>query len=194
MSRMIKFGLATILAASVSFAAHAGSSTFDMVVVHVEGTSLKRGTVIDGSGAAGVRADVGVVGDRIAGVGDFSGCRAAARVDAEGLVVTPGFIDVHTHDDRLVLSSPDMAPKISQGVTTVVAGNCGVSLAPLVDRDPPPPMNLLGEGQIADYVNSGAWAAKASLTRSLPPNREMSSHESKSASTACSNKTPCRAS
>ncbi len=102
------------------------------------------GTVVDGTGGPRFRADVAVVGDRIRGVGDFTGRPAARRVDARDLVVAPGFIDAHTHDDRLVLSAPEMTPKVSQGVTTVVAGNCGVSLAPLVNCDPPPPLNLLG--------------------------------------------------
>ena len=57
--------------------------------------------------------------------------------------LAPGFIDVHTHDDRAVMETPAMSAKASQGVTTVVTGNCGVSLAPLV-REPPPPLNLLG--------------------------------------------------
>ena len=62
-------------------------------------------------------------------LGRLDGARADAEVDASGRIVAPGFIDVHTHDDRLLLSAPDMAPKASQGVTTVVAGNCGISLA-----------------------------------------------------------------
>ena len=60
-------------------------------------------------------------------------CRAGSgekKIDAAGLALAPGFIDAHTHDDRIVLDAPDMLPKISQGVTTVVAGNCGISLAP----------------------------------------------------------------
>ncbi len=65
--------------------------------------------------------------------------------DLRGHALAPGFIDAHTHDDRIVLDAPDMLPKISQGVTTVVAGNCGISLAPVTfDGDPPAPMNLLG--------------------------------------------------
>ena len=109
------------------------------------------GEVIDGSGDARHRADVAITGDRITAVGDLSGLHAGSTIDAAGLIVAPGFIDAHTHDDRAVLSGPDMTNKISQGVTTVVAGNCGVSLAPLsLAGDPPPPMNLLG-GR-ADYV------------------------------------------
>ena len=107
--------------------------------------------VIDGTGAARRRADVGVRGDRIAEVGDLTGRAAKETVDGTGLVLAPGFIDVHTHDDRLVLDQPGMAPKTSQGVTTVVAGNCGVSLAPFDctcrahEASPPGPMALLGK-------------------------------------------------
>ena len=111
---------------------------------------ISGGTVIDGSGDAGRRADVAVTGDRITAVGELSRIHAGTTIDATGLIVAPGFIDAHTHDDRAVLSGPDMSNKISQGVTTVVAGNCGVSIAPMtLTGDPPPPMNLLG-GR-ADY-------------------------------------------
>ena len=73
--------------------------------------------------------------------------KAKTEIDASGKIVSPGFIDAHTHDDRLMLSAPEMAPKVSQGVTTVVAGNCGVSLAPLVlgMRAAPPPLDLIGD-------------------------------------------------
>lgn len=104
------------------------------------------GQVIDGSGAARKRADVAISDGHIAAVGDLSAWTASAeRIDAGGLIVAPGFIDVHTHDDRLLLAHPEMTPKVSQGVTTVVVGNCGISLAPLSPAgDPPPPLNLLG--------------------------------------------------
>jgi len=70
------------------------------------------------------------------------------EIDATGLIVAPGFIDAHTHDDRLMLSAPDMAPKVSQGVTTVVAGNCGISLAPAprgMNAPVLPPIDLLDD-------------------------------------------------
>jgi N-acyl-D-amino-acid deacylase len=108
-------------------------------------TLITGATVIDGSGADGFRADVGIKGDRIAAIGNLSTAEASSRINASERVVVPGFIDAHTHDDRAVLSGPQMAPKVSQGVTTVITGNCGVSLAPLGDRDPPPPLNLLGD-------------------------------------------------
>ncbi|MFQ6023113.1 MAG: amidohydrolase family protein [Acidiferrobacterales bacterium] len=121
---------------------------------------IEGGLVIDGTGAKRMRADVAVAGERISAVGNLEGIEAKTKVSARDRVVTPGFIDAHTHDDRVVLSSPDMTPKISQGVTTVIAGNCGVSLAPLVDRAPPPPLNLLGDrewyrfGSMNDYAET----------------------------------------
>ncbi len=109
---------------------------------------IEGGTLIDGSGAAREKADIGVSGDRIAAIGELGRCSAETRVDATGRIVSPGFIDVHTHDDHALLSKPDMTYKASQGVATVVTGNCGISLAPLrfTGKRPPPPMDLLGDG------------------------------------------------
>jgi N-acyl-D-amino-acid deacylase len=106
---------------------------------------IRNGTVIDGTGAAPFRADLAVSGSRIAALGDLGGMAAEHEMDAADRVVAPGFIDVHTHDDHVLLDGP-MTPKVSQGVTTVVAGNCGVSLAPLVFAgEPPAPLRLLGK-------------------------------------------------
>ncbi len=106
---------------------------------------IRGGQVIDGSGGDSFFADVAVRQGRIAAVGALGDWSSDTSVNADGKCVAPGFIDAHTHDDRILLSNPDMLPKISQGVTTVVAGNCGISLAPLIHRDPPPPLNLLGD-------------------------------------------------
>jgi N-acyl-D-amino-acid deacylase len=112
---------------------------------------IRGATVVDGTGAPGYAADIGVRGDRIERMGSLAPARAEIEIDATGKVAAPGFIDAHTHDDRLLLSSPDMAPKVSQGVTTVVSGNCGISLAPAPGgmRAPvTPPLDLLdGEGE-----------------------------------------------
>lgn len=79
---------------------------------------IEGGTVIDGTGAPRRRLDVGIAGDRIIRLGDLSGVPAARRFDASGHIVAPGFIDVHTHDDRLLLDAPEGPhPKLSQGVT-----------------------------------------------------------------------------
>ena len=106
---------------------------------------IRNGTVIDGTRAAPFRGDLAVSGSRIAAVGGLAYMAGDHEVDATGRVVAPGFIDVHTHDDHVLLDGA-MTPKVSQGVTTVVAGNCGVSLAPLVfDGEPPAPLRLLGQ-------------------------------------------------
>jgi len=120
---------------------------------------IRNGTLIDGTRAPRYAADVAVRGGRIAAIGRLDAARAELELDASGRIVAPGFIDAHTHDDRLLLSGPDMAPKASQGVTTVVAGNCGVSLAPApngMPRPVPPPLDLLdAEGgwfRFADFA------------------------------------------
>ena len=96
------------------------------------------GTVVDGSGQPGYVADVGVVGEHIVDIGDLSGEQAARRIDATGLVVAPGFIDVHTHDDASLIIRPEMRAKLSQGVTMVICGNCGISGAPYSYVGDPP--------------------------------------------------------
>jgi N-acyl-D-amino-acid deacylase len=104
---------------------------------------IRGGTLIDGTRAPRVPGDLAIRGGRIAAIGALKGAKADAEIDASGRIVAPGFIDAHTHDDRLLLSAPDMAPKASQGVTTVVAGNCGISLAPSPHGKPVPPLDLL---------------------------------------------------
>jgi len=107
---------------------------------------IRNGTVIDGTRAPRFQADVAIQDGRIAAIGKLGKLQADAEVDASGKIVAPGFIDAHTHDDRLLLSAPDMAPKASQGVTTVVAGNCGISLAPApngMQAPVPVPLDLL---------------------------------------------------
>ena len=106
---------------------------------------ITNGLVYDGTGADGISADLAITGDRIVAIGELAHWHANETIDASGLAVAPGFIDAHTHDDRAVLVTPDMKAKVSQGVTSVIAGNCGISLAPLVGKAPPPPLNLLGE-------------------------------------------------
>ena len=103
--------------------------------------------LIDGSGTPRRNMDVAINGDRIAAVEaptDTANWLSGLYIDASNRVLSPGFIDVHTHDDNAVLATPTMPAKISQGVTTVIVGNCGISLAPIKNIDPPPPLNLLG--------------------------------------------------
>lgn len=100
---------------------------------------IRGARLIDGSGALARAGDLAVSDDRIVAVGDLRGVRGAVEIEARGRAVAPGFIDTHTHDDRALLVDPLMAFKVSQGVTTVVTGNCGISLAPLAFRGPVPP-------------------------------------------------------
>ena len=106
---------------------------------------IRGGTVIDGSGDDRFQADIGIVDDTIKEIGCLSRANGGKVIDATNRIVAPGFIDVHTHDDRILLAKPSMDMKVSQGVTSVVVGNCGISLAPLVADDPPPPLDLIAE-------------------------------------------------
>src|SRR5215510_4206551 len=90
---------------------------------------IRGGTVYDGTGTPGIRADVAVRGDRIVSVGTVTE-RGGVEIEATGLAVSPGFIDVHSHDDFAVLTDPQMAFKVMHGVTTDVVGNCGSGVIP----------------------------------------------------------------
>lgn len=106
---------------------------------------IRGALLIDGSGKPATRGDLAVTDDRITELGDLSQVTGAREISGRGLALAPGFIDTHTHDDRALLSDPLMACKISQGVTTVVTGNCGISLAPLsLHSYPPPPLDIIG--------------------------------------------------
>ncbi|RLG86042.1 MAG: D-aminoacylase, partial [Thermoprotei archaeon] len=96
---------------------------------------IRGGYVLDGTGAPPMRKDVGIIGDTIAKVGDLSGAEAEKTINAEGLFVAPGFIDIHNHSDLGVFLIPTADNYIMQGVTTVVVGNCGSSPAPVTDKN-----------------------------------------------------------
>lgn len=121
---------------------------------------IRGATIVDGTGAPAFRGDVGIDADRIAGVGDLSASSADQEMWAHGMMLAPGFIDAHTHDDRAILGAPtDMQCKLSQGVTTVVVGNCGISLAPhRMQRRPPAPLDLLGGPESWEFDSFGAYA------------------------------------
>src|SRR3954468_1591178 len=95
---------------------------------------IEGGTVVDGTGAPPRRADVAVDGDRVTDVGNDVGS-SRRRIDADGAVVTPGFVDVHTHYDGQATWDERMTPSAWHGVTTVVMGNCGVGFAPVRPSD-----------------------------------------------------------
>ena len=95
---------------------------------------IRNGTVIDGSGQPGFRADVGVSGSKIAAIGAISE-RGTREIDATGLMVCPGFVDIHTHYDAQICWDPILGSSAEHGVTTVVLGNCGIGVAPSWPED-----------------------------------------------------------
>ena len=123
---------------------------------------IRDATIFDGTGAARFRGDVGVTNDRIVGVGDLGGSSADREVLATGMALAPGFIDAHTHDDRAVLCGPEcMLCKMSQGATTVVVGNCGISLSPVrQSKRPVPPLDLLGDESWWTFDSFAAYAER----------------------------------
>ncbi|MGC2774668.1 MAG: D-aminoacylase [Bradyrhizobium sp.] len=135
-------------------------ASFDLII--------RGGTVVDGTRAPRFAADVGIKDGRIVAIGELEGNAARRVIDATGRIVAPGFIDSHTHDDSAVLVDPQMTCKISQGVTTVVTGNCGVSIAPLKPgTSRPMPLGLLspGEGRAVEYA---AFADYVAALRAAP--------------------------
>jgi N-acyl-D-aspartate/D-glutamate deacylase len=119
---------------------------------------IRNARVVDGTGAEPESLDVAIVGDRIADIGSKLSCRASEIVNARGLALAPGFIDVHTHDDIAIIRNPAMLPKLSQGVTTVIVGNCGISASPVTLRgELPDPMNLLGSADDFRYPTFRAY-------------------------------------
>jgi len=96
---------------------------------------IKNGTVVDGTGAPAERADVGIDGDRVTAIGEVDAGSAGRVIDAEGHLVTPGFVDIHSHLDAQVGWDPVMSSSCYHGVTSVVMGNCGMTFAPVRPGD-----------------------------------------------------------
>src|SRR5690242_19372069 len=124
---------------------------------------IRGGLVFDGSGGTGRRADLAVRDGKIAAIGDLAGARAAKSVDAIGLAVAPGFIDIKTHSDFTLPINPKAESKVRQGVTTEIVGHCGFSVAPVLPgkvellRDylsPSAPWLPFRETSFADYLAS----------------------------------------
>lgn len=135
---------------------------------------LRNGTVVDGTGQAAFAADVAIEADRIVAIGALKGTVARKEIDVAGLVVAPGFIDVHTHDDAALILRPQMLPKLTQGVTTVIVGNCGISGAPYrLLSDPPDLLRLIFKSKecvapcLEQYLQKVASAGPAVNTAAL---------------------------
>ena len=123
--------------------------------------------ILDGSGASAVRGDLAIHNGKIAALGDLANAESHQRFDAQGWVLAPGFIDVHTHDDIQVIRTPNMLPKISQGITTVIVGNCGISASPVtLKNNLPDPMNLLGSKE--DFCFPDLATYKQAVNKTVP--------------------------
>lgn len=121
-------------------------------------TIIRHANVLDGCGTVPEFVDVALRGDRIIAVAPHLQCAAERVIEADGRTLAPGFIDVHTHDDLAAIRRPAMLPKLSQGVTTVIVGNCGISAAPVrLHGDLPDPMNLLGPVDDFRYPTFAAY-------------------------------------
>lgn len=132
-------------------------------------TLLRNATLVDGTGAPARQGDLLLAGRRIVAVDEVPRALLERQgpleeIDCRGLVAAPGFIDVHTHDDAAAIQKADMLPKLSQGVTTVIAGNCGISLAPVVTGAPIAPLSLLGAQQFR-YPTMAAYAEAVNAAR-----------------------------
>lgn len=124
-------------------------------------TIIRDALVFDGSKAAPTQQDVLLKDDKILALAPAGQYQAGNLIEAKGLALAPGFIDVHTHDDIEVIRNPGMLNKLSQGVTSVIAGNCGISAAPVrIQGEVPDPLNLLGQAgefrfpRLKDYIQA----------------------------------------
>jgi N-acyl-D-amino-acid deacylase len=130
-------------------------------------SAVTGGMVLDGTGRPPFRADIGINGDKICGLGVFPRGSAGREIPAAGLMACPGFIDTHSHSDLMALAEPELLPKIMQGITTEILGQDGIGAAPLrtetksawrqylagLNGDPPIPWNWAGIEEYAQRLN-----------------------------------------
>ena len=113
---------------------------------------IRDAQVVDGSGAEARAGSVAIAGGRVLSVDAGRDWHAGEIVDARGMVLAPGFIDTHTHDDSSVIETPAMLPKLTQGVDDRGGRDCGISASPVGDKNPlPDPMKLLGTPAMMQY-------------------------------------------
>lgn len=129
-------------------------------------TLIRNAQILDGSGSEAELAEVALKDGRILAIDRSLDYSANSVIDAQGLTLAPGFIDTHTHDDIAILRDPTMLPKLSQGVTTVIVGNCGISASPVhLHGTLPDPMNLLGEATDFRYVMFSDYVTAVNTSR-----------------------------
>jgi N-acyl-D-aspartate/D-glutamate deacylase len=139
-------------------------------------TLIRGGWVVDGDGGPRRRADVGIVDGRIAGIGPDLDTADATVLDADGRIVCPGFVDVHTHYDAQPFWDGTLSPSPLHGVTTVIGGNCGFTIAPLSDdpADGEYLMRMLSrvEGMPLESLREGVpWDWKSTAEFLMPSTR-----------------------
>ncbi len=144
-----KAGLFMSLAGS-SLLKGSSNETFDLVI--------KNGTLADGIKNETYKADIGIIGERIKQIGNLQNTKGKSAIDATGRIVSPGFIDIHTHTDIEILANRKAESKIRQGVTTELGGNCGTSPFPMKYPLPDYEKSLAEEGNITiDWIDLGGF-------------------------------------
>ena len=116
---------------------------------------LINGKIVDGTGRSAYQSDLGIKDGKISSIGDLSAASSEKTIDVKGLVVSPGFIDIHTHSDMTHLVDPRAESQIRQGITTEVIGQCGYSLAPRADESRQSTSDRQGNAE------SGIWCSYA---------------------------------
>ena len=133
---------------------------------------IRGGTVVDGTGGAPFQADLGLVGDTITALGGLDPDQGSRVLDGSGLVISPGFIDIHSHSDGGILDYPTADSRVRQGVTTEVTGNCGGSAAPRIPTGPDPEE----AAGVQEGGDSPDWTDVASYFRTLEETRISVNH------------------
>ena len=131
---------------------------------------IRNGTILDGTGSPGYKADLAVVGDRIDRIGDLRDVKGTLEIDAAGRYVTPGFIDSHTHSDQTIWGNPEAQSAVRQGVTTEIVGNCGFSMRTLMDGVP---FDARGDGIDCVYNLPGPTYPAGSMAATLDKMEKM---------------------